>query len=185
ISRKQIQDQSLAVATKRNYKYDWDNFQSYCKEFEVEYLPAQPVVIENYLTSMVNAELKWATIKRRVASIKYHHQHYGYQLPVISTHFLNGIKRVVKVNSEPYRAIPLKLFNSVLSRETNQEARLAFLLLYYAALRRRELFNLKTSNFKKSNNRYWLHIEYSKSDRFGGGYTKQLPTKLTVFLDKA
>jgi integrase len=72
--------QSQAENTTRAYAADLEDFRHWCKQYDREWLPAQPKTIGLYLGARAD-DLSLATLERRLAAIASLHKEEGYESP--------------------------------------------------------------------------------------------------------
>jgi Phage integrase, N-terminal SAM-like domain len=96
-----------AAATRRAYRADWQNFQTWCKSAKAHPLPASPATTAAYLADLADSGRKASTISRRLAAITYAHRLKGPDAPTSSEAVhavLRGIRR--RIGVAPARKAP-------------------------------------------------------------------------------
>jgi len=187
---KQISDNlnlSKSKNTLKAYRSDFEDFENFCKKYSFQSLPSNPKIIGLYLTNLSNQK-KYSTLKRRLASINVIHKIKGYHIdcrhPLIRENLI-GIKR--KIGSYQKGKKPLlysylidiiNLINNKLVHNNVQIIRdKAILLLGFAGgFRRSEIANLKIDDLEFVKEGLKIKLNFSKSDQFGEGYIKGIPT---------
>ena len=91
---------SRAANTLRAYQSDFKDFSTFCAKNGLSSMPTEPKILSLYLTHL-SANLKFSTLKRRIASISVFHKLKGHYLdtkhPIIMEN-LHCIKRVKGTN---------------------------------------------------------------------------------------
>lgn len=72
---------SLSPATRRAYQTDVDVFLQWCRERNVQALPAEPEVVAAFLAHEAERGLRASTVARRASGIRLLHRAAGYETP--------------------------------------------------------------------------------------------------------
>ena len=117
---------SKAPNTIRAYKSDIADFIGFCNRHSLKFLPADPNIVSLYLTSL-SKDLKFSTLKRRLASISMYHRIKSHYLdtkhPIISENLL-GIKRIkgsIQKGKKPLLINELKLIINEINKDSIPE----------------------------------------------------------------
>ena len=165
-----------APATRRAYVSDARIFAAWCQARGYEALPALPEVVVLFVSSEAQAGVRYSTISRRVAAIRYAHQAAGYESPTgrdLVKASLAGIRRTVgvaKVQKAP--ATVERIVEMVKSCPDTLQGRRdkALLLLGFAgAFRRSELVALTVEDLEETGDGLRVTIRKSKTDQEGAG----------------
>jgi site-specific recombinase XerD len=181
---KQISDNlnlSKSKNTLKAYKSDFEDFVNFCEKYSFQSLPSNPKVVGLYLTDLSNQK-KYSTLKRRLASINVIHKIKGYHIdcrhPLIRENLI-GIKR--KIGSYQKGKKPLlysNLINKNIVHNNVQVIRDKSILLlgFSGGFRRSEIANLNIDDLEFVKEGLKIKLNFSKSDQFGEGYIKGIPT---------
>lgn len=168
--------------TRRAYAKDWADFSSFCKTRNEPDLPAEALLVAQYLAQLADGGKKVSTIERRVAAIRYVHKAAGLEPPTN----VEGVKAVMrgirrKVGRRQVRKAPATadLLSKALERLPNTRAGLrdrALLLVgFAAALRRSEIVALDVIDVTVRPRGLILNIGRSKTDQAGEGAAIPVP----------
>ena len=167
-----------AESTRRAYRSDFGQFQSWCERKRVPALPAAPATVAAFLAAEASRGTKASTIGRRLAAIQYAHKLAGHEPPTSSEVVkatLRGIRRTA--GSAPVRKAPAtadKVLAMVAKAEPNNKGlrdRALLLLGFAGALRRSELVALDVTNLEFCDGGLRVTIRRSKTDQEGLGAT--------------
>lgn len=175
-------DMSISKSTRRAYESDWRHFFGFCRDLELEELPATPETVCLYLSSMADKQAAVSTIVRRLTSISAIHRAAGHDSPAkndIVARVLKGIKRTY--GRPPGQAKALSWHD--LSRMVAQCDSLmiglrdaALLALgWSSALRRSELVALDIGDLDFVEEGLVVTVKRSKTDQEGQGYRIGIP----------
>lgn len=167
-----------AEATRRAYRSDFAQFQSWCQIKRIPALPAAPEAVAAFLAAEARRGAKVATISRRLAAIRYAHKLAGYEPPTNSEAVkatLRGIRRTLA--SAPARKAPAtadKTHAMVAKADTDLKGlrdRAILLLGFAGAFRRSELVALNVADLEFCDRGLRVTIRKSKTDQEGIGAT--------------
>jgi len=177
---------SKSLNTLRAYKSDFNDFENFCLKFNFPSMPTNPKVVGLYLSEL-SAELKFSTLKRRLASINVIHKikghYFDFKHPFIKEN-LAGIKRKIgikQIGKKPLLYNDLLLIidyinnNLVNKNELKIRDKAILLIGFSGGFRRSELADLKTSDIEFVNEGVKINIQKSKNDQFGEGQIKAIP----------
>lgn len=171
--------------TRRAYRADWMDFQTWCNRRGLTWLPALPETVALYISERAGS-LKTSSIRRRLSSISQAHQEAGYDTPTAAA----GVRQVWKgicntngtsqegkapaVAAEIVRmldAVPTSILTSnPRARELLIARDRALLLLgFLGAFRRSELVALTTEDLRIGSSGMTVQIRRSKTDQAGEG----------------
>ena len=173
---------SVAENTKRAYTADWSAFISFCKEYDVNSLPASYENIAHFLVREART-LKHSTLQRRLGVIRTYHRLKGHYLdphhPVLETVW-RGIKRVKGTKTESKEAIwtsDLKKFIDVLEYHSigNIRDRAVLLFGFLSAQRRENIAEVRVEDLTFSPQGIIWKMPKSKTDQSGEGKLIPIP----------
>ncbi|CAH0498712.1 Tyrosine recombinase XerC [Novosphingobium sp. CECT 9465] len=179
---------SKAANTVRAYDSDWQQFEGWCWQRELEPLPAVSEAVATYLAALAQAGRADSTIARHLAAIAWRHRQAGEVAPQhrdprdVIADTLAGIRR-------EQRARPTRKKTAILaadlarmiaaaegqsSRAVRDRAVMALGLA--AALRRSELVALQLADLELVREGLKLTIRHSKTDQEGQGQVIAVPS---------
>lgn len=80
-----------ANSTRKAYRTDWRDFESWCSTHQLPSLPSTPETVSLYIAECVSRSLAPATIARRLSAISKAHQAAGFvNSPASTKHFVVG-----------------------------------------------------------------------------------------------
>ena len=174
-----------AITTKRAYQSDWRIWLTWCDEHGHIPVPADPVVVAEFLTAE-SKTFKISTVTRRSAALATLHRLAGFDSPCrhpLVTETLNGLRRMNA--TEPVRkskAMTGEALKEIVTgkKTSNNEIKLlrdrALLLIgYSAAMRRSELVLIEYEHITRVKQGIEILIPYSKTDQLGEGIVKRIP----------
>ena len=184
---------SRAANTLRAYQADFKDFSAFCAKNGLSSMPTEPKILSLYLTHL-SANLKFSTLKRRIASISVFHKLKGHYLdtkhPIIMEN-LHGIKRVKGTNQKaktPILINDLKLIINVIDQcssncelhelEGNPKLirdKAIILVGFSGGFRRSELVNIDYDDIEFLSEGVKIFIKRSKTDQSGEGMIKAIP----------
>ena len=175
---------SKAKNTVRAYESDFKDFSLFCLKNGLNSLPTEPKTVSIYITHL-SKNLKFSTLKRRIASIKVVHKMKGHYLdskhPVIMENLL-GIKRIngsYQKSKKPLLINDLKLIIKVIDKEKidykKYQNRALLLIGFAGGFRRSELVSIEYEDIDFVNEGIKILIRRSKTDQTGIGMTKAIP----------
>lgn len=174
---------SITPATRRAYESDWRQFHAFCRQYELEDLPASPETICLYLSAMADEKNKIATIIRRCTSITAVHRAFGHDSPIKTDkvgRVLKGIKNQIGEPADQSKALSWKDLQKLVG-QCNTSMILgvrdaAILALgWSSALRRSEIVNLNNSDLDFVDEGIIITIRRSKTDQEGKGQKIGIP----------
>jgi site-specific recombinase XerD len=163
-------------ATRRAYGRDFRAFKRWCEARGLSPLPASPAAVATFLAVEAKGGANIATIRRRVAGIRYAHLLRDFEPPTNAQAVkatLRGIRRTI--DGSPNRKAPItaELVRAMVDAAPHNLSGLrdqALLLLGFAgALRRSELVALDVGDLQESEDGLRLRIRKSKTDQEGKG----------------
>lgn len=173
---------SKAKATNKAYAADWRDFETWCGSAGKASVPAEPLTVATYLSSLATSGRKVSTIRRRIASIGAQHRAGGHNNPcshegVRAT--LSGIGRQIGSAPKKKAALTAELLAKSVRKIPQDLAGLrdrAILLLgFAAALRRSEIVALNVEDLERHPKGLVVHVRRSKTDQKGEGLQKAVP----------
>jgi site-specific recombinase XerD len=176
-----------APNTRRAYASDLADFQAWCETAGHDPLPAEPLVVAQYLANLADRGKTAATIGRRAVSISAAHRAAGHISPTYSEGVravLRGIRRKLGVAQKRKTPTTARTIAAMLSAATDNlmGKRDAALILvgFGAALRRSEIVALNVEDLELTPEGVRVLIRRSKVDQAGEGYVISVPrgTKL-------
>ena len=184
---------SRAANTLRAYQADFKDFSAFCAKNGLSSIPTEPKILSLYLTHL-SANLKFSTLKRRIASISVFHKLKGHYLdtkhPIIMEN-LHGIKRVKGTNQKaktPILINDLKLIINVIDQSSSNcelhelegnskliRDKAIILVGFSGGFRRSELVNIDYDDIEFVSEGVKIFIKRSKTDQSGEGMIKAIP----------
>lgn len=172
---------SKSDSTKRAYRTDWCDFESWCNSNGYFPLPAKPETICLYLTALASSK-KVSTLQRRLAGIGQAHQAAGYPSPIshISIRSLmRGIRRekgTMQIGKAPLLTEHLrKMIHSLSASKAGVRDKALLLLGFSGAFRRSELIGLDVESISFERDGMVVTLKRSKTDQEGQGTKKGIP----------
>jgi site-specific recombinase XerD len=195
-------ENSKSENTLRAYRSDWNDFVSWCKEHQREFIPASDETVSLYITHLADMGFKVGTIQRRLSSISIAHQAKNLESPTHSTKVkavwqgIRNVHGVAQVGKKPLLVEDLKRIVETMPPTLRGLRDRAILLVGFAgAFRRSELVGLDVEDVEFRRNGLTVMIRRSKTDQEGQGrkvgipYGSQLETcpvrTLEEWLEKA
>lgn len=168
--------------TRKAYRGDWLDFQTWCAGLQLETLPAAPATIAGYLAHLADKALKASTIGRRAAAITYAHKLKGFDAATSNESVravLRGIRRRIGTATDHKSPATAPAIGDMLEHIPDTivglRDRALLLIGFSAALRRSELVALQVSDLEMHKQGLLLHIRSSKTDQEGAGETIPVP----------
>lgn len=168
--------------TRRAYKSDWTDFTSWCEKRDERPLPADPLVVAQYLAHLADRGIKVSTITRRATAIRYLHKAAGHEPPTNAEGVravLRGIRR--RKGSSPNRKAPAtaaaiaRMLEALPNTFARKRDRALLLVAFAAALRRSELVALNVDDVDIGTHGMLITLRRSKTDQEGQGRTIAVP----------
>jgi site-specific recombinase XerD len=168
--------------TRRAYASDFADFSAWCDTRRYNGLPAEPIVVAQYLAALADGGLKASTITRRCAAIRYAHKAAGLEPPTNAEGVkavLRGIRRTK--GTRPLRKAPAvaaaihRMLEALPDTLAGKRDRAILLLGFAAALRRSELAAVRVEDIERTPKGFLLTLPKSKTDQEGKGQTVVIP----------
>ncbi len=166
--------------TKRAYKSDWKDFQTFCSGHGFSTLPATPHTICLYISKLSSTK-KLSTVRRRIAAITEAHKFANLKIPMdgIVKAVLKGLARSSKTKSIKKKAISITYLKAFFPSKFPDNIRTirdrALILLGFAGgFRRSELVALDFSDIEFTQSGMTVQIRQSKTDQEGKGQVKTI-----------
>jgi len=186
-------DGAYAEATIRAYRVDFQDFINYCDKYNLESLPAQPLVIANYIQQLVSDGRTSASIRRVIAGITTIHKLNRFQDPTKDTDVILEMRRMHRKlgrYSKQAAGITADILEKLLqaTEAGNRGARdRALLLIAYDTLcRRSELVSLRIEDIKVTMvdgiEKVSILLRRSKTDQNATGKRLHISAKAQVAL---
>ncbi len=173
-----------ANSTRKAYRSDWRDFESWCNAHQLPSLPSTPQTVALYIADCVN-HLAAATISRRLASITKAHQAAGFTNSPASTknfvvgEVLQGARRklgVAQKGKEPLLVNDVRrLVAACPPNLLGLRDRALVLIGFAGAFRRSELASICSSDLTFSDSGLVIHLRHSKTDQEGEGREVAIP----------
>ncbi len=173
---------SRASNTKRSYGSDLKSFTTWCIEHGQRSLPADPLVVADYLAHLASIGRKVSTIRRAKAAINTAHRLSGFMPPgrdLRVQEVVQGIARTL--GTAPTRKKPLvtkdlvRLLQQLPAGLKGTRDRALLLLGFSAALRRSELVALRVEDLEFVDEGVVVRLRRSKTDQTGSGTAIGVP----------
>ncbi|MCX7016750.1 MAG: site-specific integrase [Candidatus Sumerlaeota bacterium] len=174
--------QAKAQNTLRAYRADWRDFTEWCAAQSLDALPTRPETVALYLTHLVHAGRRAATLQRRLSAISQAHQAAGFETPTRDARVRAvwaGIRRSIGMAQEGKAPVRLADLRSMLAATPEGLLGLrdrALLLVGFAgAFRRSELVGLDVEDVEWRPEGMAVTIRRSKTDPEGHGRRVGIP----------
>lgn len=177
-----------AENTRRAYRSDWRQFESWCGTHGLTCMPAASDTIALYLTALA-ADHKPASLQRKLTSITKAHQAAGFPSPAsmqnaVVSETLKGIRRTLgtaQPGKEPLlTADILKMLDALGDRVIDCRDRALLLVGFAGGFRRSEIVDLDVADVNETADGLVIRLRRSKTDREGKGTTVALPCGSTA-----
>ncbi len=175
---RELLEQSLSRATRRAYATDWKTFSTWCRRHSRQFLPASVQTLTEFLLSEKDQGSSLATMRRRIAAIRYRHLEEGHPNPG-ADHTIHRFMAAIANDPDrepPRRKIPLlpaDLARMVPAPDGSLlvlRDRVLLLLGWSSSKRRSELSRLDIADVLFRRDGVDLRIRRSKTDQQGKGY---------------
>lgn len=175
--------QAKSKNTRRAYRADWNDFETYLKKRNRSVLPASPDDVALYLRYLVQRRgLKISTVSRRLAAIAEQHQSNGYTSPSEEWVVRNTMRRLRVEHGSPARGkAPLltddlkRIMDSIPDTLSGIRDRAILLLGFAGAMRRRDLVSLDIQDLALALQGLVVSIKRGKTDQTGKGRKIGIP----------
>ena len=174
---------SKAENSRRAYRSDWRQFESWCRSHGLASLPATPETVALYLTALA-ADHKPASLQRKLTSITKAHQAANVSSPAsmqfaVVSETLKGIRRTVgtaQPGKEPLLTADIRRVLDALDDDLAGCRDRALLLVGFAGgFRRSELVSLDAADVSQTDDGLVIRVRRSKTDPEGKGTAVALP----------
>jgi site-specific recombinase XerD len=181
-----LMNAAKANSTRKAYRTDWRDFESWCSAHQLPSLPSTPETVSLYIADCVS-RLAPATISRRLASITKAHQAAGFEnSPASTKHFvvcevLKGARRTLGVAQKGKDPLLLndvrRIIDACPPNLLGLRDRSLVLIGFAGAFRRSELASLYMSDltFSSPTGGVVVHLRHSKTDQEGAGREVAIP----------
>lgn len=173
---------SRSDATRKGYGSDWRDFLAFCREHDLQPLPASAETLAMYLAALASAGRKVATIRRRVVAIGAAHRLSSLPSPAdgpLARSTMDGIERRLGTAPEKKAALTVDLVAKLCRKIPDDLAglrdRALILVGFAAALRRSELVALDRADIRRHPKGLVVLVRRSKTDQKGEGLSKAIP----------
>lgn len=169
---------SVAASTRKVYRSDFNIFREWCEARQLQWMPAFPQSISEFLTCQAITGIKPATLVRRIAAIKMAHK--AWECPNPTDHHIvkstiKGIKRTYGTAQDKKAPATAERLESMIATCPDTMIGLrdkALLLIGFAgAFRRSELVGLTLNDIDRTPEGLKITIRKSKTDQEGKGQT--------------
>ena len=172
-------ENSKASSTRRAYKKDIDQYKEWCKNNNVEAIPASSRVLSAFLTVLADSGLRVSTIERKRAAIASEHENLGLDNPNKSklvSHTMRGIRKSKGLMQNRKSPITDDVLFEMLNHCSGDDLRsirdkAILTTAFLGALRRSELVALKVEDLQFKDKGVDVIIRKSKTDQEGKGVT--------------
>ena len=175
--------QARANSTRKAYVQDAQLFVTWCQQHQRDYLPATPETVADFLSHEALQGCANATLRRRVAAIRFFHTSAGFESPtkteLVST-TLKGIRRTLGTVQDKKAALTVDKVYQILAHcntktLTGKRDKALLLLGFAGALRRSELVALDYTDLEFVQAGLHLTIRHSKTDQEQHGQMIAIP----------
>ena len=175
--------ESISPATLKAYNSDFNIFCQWCEKQNMTRLPAQPLIVANFLASEADRGISGSTLNRRLAAIRYAHKAKGLVSPTsepIVTATLKGIRRTQQRPVTKKTAATINHIHRLLAQIDNSSVggmrdHALLLLGFSGAFRRSELVALNLADLEFKEQGITISIRKSKTDQEAEGVTIAVP----------
>jgi len=174
--------QSKSQNTRIAYRKDWHAFVTFCEAHNLDFLPATPKTVGEYITALANKGRKVSTIKRYLASISQAHQTAGKESPTRTTYVRDVVKGITHEHGtapNSKKAARLddirKMVNKLGDRLIDIRNRAILLVGFAGAFRRSELVGLNVEDLEFTRDGIVIQLRKSKTDQGGEGRKIGIP----------
>lgn len=168
----------LSEATRRAYRSDARVFVDWCEARQRQPVPANPETVAEFLASQADDGVKPATLRRRIAAIKFIHLAADLESPTSSmvvTATIRGVLNTVGVKPERKAPATAPRIREMIQHTPDtligKRDRALLLLGFAGAFRRSELVELTLGDLEETPNGLRVTIRKSKTDQQGAGQT--------------
>lgn len=172
-----------AENSRRAYRSDWRQFESWCRDHGLPCLPATPETVALYLTGLA-ADHKPSSLQRKLTSITKAHQAAGLATPAsmqnaVVSETMKGIRRTIgtaQPGKEPLLTADIRKMLDALDEGLAGCRDRALLLVGFAGgFRRSELADLDIEDIKETADGLVIRVRRSKTDPERKGIAIALP----------
>ena len=174
---------SKSDKTIEDYRYGWKYFEEFCQPRGSRMIPASPLTICSYATTMADKGLSMNTIRARLAAIGFTHEAAGKPNPIKDftvKSVLKGIGNKIGTAVDKKTAIGIKELRDACAMIDTSDLRgkrdKAMLLVgYFGAFRRSELVGIRLEHITFQADQTKILLKKSKTDQAGKGLIKHIP----------
>lgn len=178
---KEYATRSKAESTLRAYDSSWRAFTAWCRERNLQPLPASPAVVASYVAHL-GETLRPQTVKRHMAGIAQAHKLAGVETPTQHEAVrltLQGLIRMKGLTVQPKKALRIEHLKLMVGPPRSDRVEIrdsAILLLGFATgMRRSELVGLNVEDLSFEPEGIAIDIRKSKTDQQGRGRKVAVP----------
>jgi site-specific recombinase XerD len=171
-------EQEKAPATRDAYRRDWRQFTEWCRQRDLEPLPATPETVAAYLAHMADSGLRPASIARKTAALRYAHKLAGHESPTTAETVravARGIRRDKGTAPDRKRPVTAAVLMAMLrlcpDTLAGKRDRALLALGFAGAFRRSELCALEVGDLTETKD----GLRRSKTDQEGQGQSVAIP----------
>lgn len=172
---KALAEGAKSAHTRAAYKCDQEQFFRWCRQHDLQPLPATPGTVAEFLAHLDAIGRKVNSIKRMAASISILHREENLESPTgrkMVTDVLSGIRRKRGQDEEPARPIRKDLLRRLIqtcdpTTNTGKRDRALILLTYAAAARASEALALRVQDVRFTPGGLLIRRGKSKTDQTG------------------
>jgi hypothetical protein len=174
---------SRAESTLRGYDPGWMRFSQYCLEHSECALPANPVVVADFVAELADIGLSVPSIEKTLAAVSFEHRKFCVESPTLNA----GVRLVLEGREHAKSSRQVKPFTlSLISRAVGQLPSSDSIMVWrtvwrmtvgmFAMLRFSEVTRIQVKDiFFSDDGNMRLYIPRSKTDQRSKGLTKWLP----------
>ena len=174
---------SISDNTRRAYRSDWRQFETWCSVKGLTPLPADPSTVALFLSQEADVGRKASTIKRRMATISNAHELAGFPTPLLDRRVKSvwkGIARTLGSVPAKKKALALSDLKAIVTEcgddLVGRRDKALLLLAFSSAMRRSELVALNLEDVAiEGDTGIRLTIRASKTDQEGKGHAVGVP----------
>jgi integrase len=182
-ARDRLSESTFAPNTLAGYRYDWRIFEEWCGRYNLAPLPASHETISLWLTDQLEQGKKVSTVRRRAASVVFHHKRAGLASPMADStwRLMTAASRIRAERPRQMKALTIEQLRLVCRDLAGEDTAIAIrnrailAVGFASALRRSSLVSLQIEDVEITDSGVVLSIRREKQDRAGKGRLVGLP----------
>lgn len=177
---------SRAAATAKGYSIGWSRFQQFCAERSEMCLPAEPIVVANFVAEMADVGLAVSTIEKSLAAISFEHRRRCLSTPSRNEGVrlvLEGVRRELAKPSRQVKPFTLDIIDRAVKALGSSSSFMVWRTVWrmtvglFGMLRFSEITRIRVRDiFFSDSGDMRIFIPRSKTDQRSKGMTKWIPS---------